>query len=958
MIELRTLGGLELLQLRDGVVRAIPLQTKRLALLAYLTALPESGFCRRDTLLALFWPELDQEHARGSLRQALHFLRKAIGEGAILSRGEDEVGLDRVAVRSDAQLLEAALGAGEPEAALSFYRGDFLAGVFVADASPDLEDWIAAERVRLRGLAAKAAWKAAERPTGQGNTGGYIRRAVQLSGDDERALRRGFEMLDRMGDHAGATALYEEFADRVARDLEVGLSAQSHAMIEQVRARRRTTASTAQHHATAPRPDAPAGNQPAVDGTAAVSATPVRRAGKRLIVGAAAGVLLTVAVAAYLGSDPPTPSPARHDVVAILPFRIAGADSSLRWLREGIVELLTTRLTLDGGPMLVDPGAGTGGASRSASLIRASRVIEGSVTSRRGQVTLTARVSSGVGGTSLGMASVEGSPDSLPALLDLLAIRLLGLGTGLAANQLPASPAPPLAAMQAFAAGQRAFRAGRMSAAVKGFSDAIALDSTFALAGLQAAQAGAWTRQRPVVETGLRVAKAGRERLAPADQAILDALLADQALLPGPIARWNAVVTAYPERPDAWYALGEAHWHLGALSGEDRPFERAGDAFRRGWLLDSASGPGAFGGDVVAEPVLRMVELAHLSGDTAAVLQMVPQVLAIDSTTDLATALMWHRALVTSESAREAFWSANAGASQLVTLWVNVFITWTGIGAADLPRLQTLDAARLRAHDPGFAGFALASMALNSGRPSEVPPFSAGGGDVARTGPRALLRRALWWDGDTVAALEAVHSLEVSVSRPATNVEAARDQLLNTCTLGEWRARRGDLAAARAASAQLRAFRQPTGEHSARLQRYATICASLLDAMHATGLGLPEARRLVMTADSLSMEFVFEVCCGEAVSDMNLQVAALWEQLGDAPRALAAVRRRSGQFGEAPHFLSTFLREEGRLATMAGDTASAERAYRHYLALRPDPDASLKPGVDSVRSLLAELEAR
>jgi hypothetical protein len=33
-------------------------------------------------------------------------------------------------------------------------------------------------------------------------------------------------------------------------------------------------------------------------------------------------------------------------------------------------------------------------------------------------------------------------------------------------------------------------------------------------------------------------------------------------------------------------------------------------------------------------------------------------------------------------------------------------------------------------------------------------------------------------------------------------------------------------------------------------------------------------------------------------------------------------------------YLSTFLREEGRLAALTGDTAGAIRAYQHYLALR------------------------
>jgi serine/threonine-protein kinase len=237
MIELRTLGALELRYRGEPRPGGSALQSKRLVLLAYLAASPANGFRRRDTLLGLFWPELDQEHARGSLRQALHTMRKALGEGAIVTRGESEIGLDATLITTDARGLEAYLADGNPVEALSHYRGEFLEGVFVADASPELEEWIAAERIRLRRVASKAAWAAAEKPAGRGETGQYVRRAVLLSGADEAALRKGIALLDRMGDRAAAAALFEEFASRVARDLDVQPSAESQAAMRAVRER-------------------------------------------------------------------------------------------------------------------------------------------------------------------------------------------------------------------------------------------------------------------------------------------------------------------------------------------------------------------------------------------------------------------------------------------------------------------------------------------------------------------------------------------------------------------------------------------------------------------------------------------------------------------------------------------------------------------------------------------------
>jgi serine/threonine-protein kinase len=75
MIEFRLLGTLHLTDAAGREVKSLLTRPRRLALLAYLAAATPRGLHRRDTLLALFWPELDQEHARAALRQALHVLR-------------------------------------------------------------------------------------------------------------------------------------------------------------------------------------------------------------------------------------------------------------------------------------------------------------------------------------------------------------------------------------------------------------------------------------------------------------------------------------------------------------------------------------------------------------------------------------------------------------------------------------------------------------------------------------------------------------------------------------------------------------------------------------------------------------------------------------------------------------------------------------------------------------------
>src|SRR2546428_8769190 len=113
MIRLRILGTVGLKDSQDREVQDVLRRPKLLALLGYLAAARPSGFHRRDTLVALLWPELDNAHARNSLRQAVHALRAALGRDAVVARGEEEVGLSEQAVSCDVREFAAALGAGE-----------------------------------------------------------------------------------------------------------------------------------------------------------------------------------------------------------------------------------------------------------------------------------------------------------------------------------------------------------------------------------------------------------------------------------------------------------------------------------------------------------------------------------------------------------------------------------------------------------------------------------------------------------------------------------------------------------------------------------------------------------------------------------------------------------------------------------------------------------------------------
>jgi len=239
MIELRMLGRLSLTGADGREVRTLLGQPRRFALLAYLAAATPPGFHRRDSLLALFWPELDQEHARTALRQALRVLRAALGSEVVVGRGDEDLGLDFGQVWSDVAAFDQALAAGERLEAMDLYRGPLLEGFFIADA-PEFERWLEGARARLQDTASRAARALVEQCESRGNlttAAHWARRAVALTPHDEALLRRLIALLDRHGDRAGALEAYEAFTLKLAEEYAAEPAAETQALIAAVRAR-------------------------------------------------------------------------------------------------------------------------------------------------------------------------------------------------------------------------------------------------------------------------------------------------------------------------------------------------------------------------------------------------------------------------------------------------------------------------------------------------------------------------------------------------------------------------------------------------------------------------------------------------------------------------------------------------------------------------------------------------
>jgi DNA-binding SARP family transcriptional activator/TolB-like protein len=260
MIELRTLGALELTSADSRAVGSVLAQPRRAALLCYLALALPRGFHRRDTLFALFWPEYDAEQARHALRQSVYILRRALGTKTIVSRGDEELALASDQVFCDVWAFDAAVDQGRAADALALYRGELLAGLHTS-AAPDFERWLDEERSRLRQRAAEAGWALAAARERDGDAGGAAeaaRGAAALSPTDETALRRLLLLLERLGDRLGAVRAYEAFVWKLQREYELQPSAETQAVVARIRAESGEGQAAAPAHRNGP--SAAAGN--------------------------------------------------------------------------------------------------------------------------------------------------------------------------------------------------------------------------------------------------------------------------------------------------------------------------------------------------------------------------------------------------------------------------------------------------------------------------------------------------------------------------------------------------------------------------------------------------------------------------------------------------------------------------------------------------------------------------
>lgn len=751
MIELRTLGALELTSSDSRTVSSVLAQPRRAALLCYLALAEPRGFHRRDTLFPLFWPENDAGQARHALRQAVYFLRRALGPNAIVSRGDEEIALVGDEIRCDVWEFEAALAEGRTVEALALYKGELLAGFHVSDA-PEFERWLEAQRARLRERAEEAAWTLAAARQQEGDAAGAAeaaRRAVALAPTDEIALRRLVLLLESVGDRAAAVRAYEAFTRKLREEYELEPSTETQVLVARIRAE------------PAGRPIPPLSHEPPAPPEPIVvpppPPPPAPRPGRRAIGVMVTALLLALGVilartwtrngtlsADSLSTGAPAPA------IAVLPF-VSQDDALANW-REGLMDLVSMELSGVPGLRPVDTRtvlarwreavAGRDAPALGTALDVAGRAggryaVVGRVIADGSDLILTAGVHEVAGHRLLGIARSRGPADSIFAVVDRLTLEILRVIPGNDARQLARIDmarvnTASLTALKAFLEGEALFRQSHFEDAAEAYGRAVGADSTFALARYRLGLSRQWFWSD--------FAGASSDPLAPAVGRFAGRLPEHEAAMLRAFELRSEDVSAartlleeelrrHPEDADSWYQLGELYVHSGAEVLVD-PGE-ADRALARAMALDST----------FSLPYVHRIEYAINTRDTAATSRMLDLFARFAPDSRHLFQLRLLAGMVLGDAGTRA-----AGAATLDTLPLDRLL-WLGFQLAAASRWdlseQVFRVARNRPQHPPVASHALFFTSLARGRIREARRWMADPYTLPSRKPRMIYTLSL-----------------------------------------------------------------------------------------------------------------------------------------------------------------------------------------------------------------------
>jgi DNA-binding SARP family transcriptional activator/TolB-like protein len=967
-------------------------QRRRMAVLAVLTLARARGVTR-DKLIAYLWPELDGDRARHLLSQSLYVLRRQLGEDALIAKGDD-LRINPGIVFCDVVQFEDALALGNLACAVTLYRAPFLDGFFVADA-PEFERWIDGERQRLARVYARALETLAEQNSQQGNVLGAVESWRQLAAHDPYSSRialRLMQSLETVGDAAAAlrharihtTLLREElgarpdptladFTERLAREPARPMSTPaSIAVANGVMPGAALPPFPIPTPISAEYPVWPAVPTPpqtelAIGSSPALPRAAGRAMASRRIALAAVVVLVLVAGAWALRDRLRHGDDVSATTVAILPFNVQGS-GEVGYLREGMVNLLTTNLRGAGGLRSVDPHAllsfvGRLGAdprldpSQAASVAQrfgAGLFVLGDIIEVGGKVRINASLYDETRGQEpVAQAAVDGTSAQLFALVDGLTVQLLrGRERGPEARlaRLAALTTPSLPALKAYLEGERRLRAGELDSAVAAFDAAVAADSSFALAYYRRAVAADWLANFDVAHVSAERAVQLSDRLSADDRQLLQAFLAWHRGAADEAERlYRSFLASHPDDVEGWYQLGEVLYHYAGARGHSLLESRA--PFTRAAELDPAH-TGA---------TLHLLDLAAYEGDLSAFDSLLPR---LKPEADFLLRRRAVRAFMGGAAAERDSILRELRRSSDGTVWVvanNLAMQLREPSDARRVAALLVEPARTpEARGLGHLTLAHLEVALGRWRAARARLDSA-----ALLAPAAALEtRALFAAfsllptesaelGNLRDALTAFdpNTVPPPVSRhPAFTVHRDAHPQIRLYLLGLIAARAGDVDGALRSAGDLQ--RLP-GSGEVRL-----LAADLAQGVRAAAevaRGRPESALAALRATRRETRF-------ELVANSSFYALALdrWQ--------LAELLRGAGKDDEARGWYASLGQTRGdlfllapaqlrlgQIAHGAGDIAAAEEHLSSFVALWRECDPELRPLLNEGRTLLARM---
>jgi DNA-binding SARP family transcriptional activator/TolB-like protein len=614
MLRLRTFGGLSVE--RDGApLTAAAASRRRIALLPLLAVAGEQGVSR-DKVLAYLWPESDSERARNALAQTLHALRRELGEDELFVVGR-ELRLNVQVISSDVEEFEAAIRRGQHERAVGLYGGPFLDGFYVREA-PEFEAWVETERARIEQHAKESLRAAAAKVAERGDhvrSVEYCRRLAALDPLSSQAAIGLMTALAQAGDRAAALEHARIHEGLVRQELGAAPDPAVAALTDRLRKESAAT-STEKSGREFLEQATPASVRTGSDETRPLSELRPAgsRQGRRWIVAGTAALVAAVGgsivVSSYgvrRGLDP--------NLVAVAPFDVL--DSVHQLWREGMVDVLSRHLDGAGPLRTVSPTVvlrGWRGRADPASASALGRrtgarfVVYGSVIQTgNDSVRVAATLVDVANGRSIAEVERRNASSRMDRVAEALTVGLLselGRERPIRAVRASAIGSASLPALKAFLRGEQYYRQSKWDSARVAYDEAVALDTTFALALHRIGTVLDWYSVESydtLAISYLRRAARFNRGLAPRDSLMItaDSLkpaaplmvrdTADLSRLRRRLAAFAAITRWYPGDPEAWYAYGHDIYHFGEWLGVTR--RRALDAFDRAIELDSTFVP-------------------------------------------------------------------------------------------------------------------------------------------------------------------------------------------------------------------------------------------------------------------------------------------------------------------------------------------------------------------------------